>query len=509
MEQIKKDNRSKNSGGVYPNALKNMYSLSHVFKQVKENKVLVAWLYLWLNNRLESITTIEDLPDLIKKRNYEDCEKYAIRLYYDNTETSCEYAIEYHIHRSIHCLWQPIPKSLNTLFCSVFRSLQYDTPLLSKKQKHTLLHVIRKKQRRTANLATVPIAHKKSFQNYFQQMIQRDPRLSTLSKSVLLGRDRLHHASAMYYQSENSNSIRQQIYMAHNRYLQRLWLEAQRLQIQNNFQRVDDKPPHKKILPNPAEPHLKESMYLRESSGIAQFTIEKNKSIHRQAAPITFASKRKIDLVDVQAFFNVIQAELISLKPSRKATLSAQLSYYNLMTMVLAFQFIVCTGARPTHSIVVERNRIYKSHAAIIDKGRLRQIIINDFLQVQINRYLEFQTSILMQMNISLSKRPPTLCFVLNADGCMIPLSAKSVREAMRLRAPEIVPYQLRHFFAQFALMNVINGKLTTQMIDRLMGHSQFGEHLGSHDYFPQSHCRLKSHLDLLNSQLGLECFDL
>ncbi|WP_133406267.1 hypothetical protein [Parashewanella tropica] len=166
-EQIKKDNRSKNSGGVYPNPLQILYSLSLVFQQVIDNKLLVAWLYLWIRNQLDSVRCIEDIPDLIRIRSYEHCEKNAIRLYYDNSETSCEYAIEYQCQQQTFILWQPIPQLLNTLFCHVFRSIAYGSALLSHNQKQALLDVILKKQRRTTNLATVPLACKKVLSELF------------------------------------------------------------------------------------------------------------------------------------------------------------------------------------------------------------------------------------------------------------------------------------------------------------------------------------------------------
>jgi hypothetical protein len=67
----------------------------------------------------------------------------------------------------------------------------------------------------------------------------------------------------------------------------------------------------------------------------------------------------------------------------------------------------------------------------------------------------------------------------------------------------KVVPYQLRHFFAQHALKS-LDPVLTAGDIDRLMGHANAGEQLGSDVLFPAKQCKLHRFLDKLPDFLHL-----
>ena len=67
----------------------------------------------------------------------------------------------------------------------------------------------------------------------------------------------------------------------------------------------------------------------------------------------------------------------------------------------------------------------------------------------------------------------------------------------------KVVPYQLRHSFAQHALM-ATQPRLTTQQVDVLMGHSELGEHLGSAYAFQAYNQTLIEHLNHWPSLLQL-----
>lgn len=116
--------------------------------------------------------------------------------------------------------------------------------------------------------------------------------------------------------------------------------------------------------------------------------------------------------------------------PAKRATLRAKTAYYNHMTHMLALQFIALTGSRPTHAIMIERNRCYDGkHATICDKGRIRPLWICTFLQKQIQCYLALQQQLLVQINNHLSKRPSALAFLIDENShALRPLTAKDIR---------------------------------------------------------------------------------
>lgn len=84
-EHIKQKNRSKNAGGVYPDAMKNMVALNLIFGRQKNNKLLIVWLYLWLTQQLNDIQEMADIPDLFRVKGSDDCQKDAFRLFNDGS----------------------------------------------------------------------------------------------------------------------------------------------------------------------------------------------------------------------------------------------------------------------------------------------------------------------------------------------------------------------------------------------------------------------------------------
>lgn len=97
------------------------------------------------------------------------------------------------------------------------------------------------------------------------------------------------------------------------------------------------------------------------------------------------------------------------------------------------------------------------------------------------------------------------LWFGLDEHGKEFLFTHKLLRQFMQIGWPGKVPYQLRHFFAQCAVnANPIYG-IQDQDVDRLMGHSAFGEHLGSDNIFAPTQHRLIKYLNHLPRRLGLE----
>ena len=71
-QQFKKTNRRQNAGGVFPDAQRNMLALANVFVKIKSERQLVVWLYLWLKGAIKSITSTDDIPDLVRIKSSED-----------------------------------------------------------------------------------------------------------------------------------------------------------------------------------------------------------------------------------------------------------------------------------------------------------------------------------------------------------------------------------------------------------------------------------------------------
>ncbi len=112
-------------------------------------------------------------------------------------------------------------------------------------------------------------------------------------------------------------------------------------------------------------------------------------------------------------------------------------------------------------------------------------------------------------INNHLSKRPSALAFLIDENShALRPLTAKDIRLFWQRYEPRSVPYQLRHHFAQFTLTHGYQAKLSTQDLDQLMGHSRFGEHLGSLELFPCFSERYIQHLNHLASRLQLKEFE-
>lgn len=507
--QIKKSNRRKNAGGVYPDARKIMLALGNRFQKIDAHRQLVCWLYLWLTNRLDGLDELSQIPDLCRIPSSQSCQPYTFRIFKDGAQSWVEYALSYRQHDSVIWLWQPIPTLFNGLFLHVLQEQSYNSPMLDRHEKNALFRQITHTAKKTPRLAAQSISPKNSLHRYISACIQVDAELSTLAKSVLLTPEQLHHQSARYYQTETSDRLRYRIFTAHNHYCERLANQAKREGWLTLFDRAVDASTN--INPMRDEPRL--ATYLNKSYGeIPQYRMhwEHNSRTFIQDPPTQVGSTRHLsDAVMIRAF-NQMQRDLIALHPVKRATLMAKIAYYNHMTYTLALQFIALTGARPTHALLIERNRCYDGkYATISDKGRLRPLWICSFLQKQIQRYLALQQQLLVRLNLHPSKLPCVLAFLIDEHNHDLRgLTAKDIQLFWRRYESNSVPYQLRHHFAQFALTHGYQVQLSTQDLDQLMGHSRFGEHLGSLELFPRLSERYIQHLDHLAARLQLKEFE-
>lgn len=505
--------RGKNAGGVAPDPYATLITLAILFKRCRRRSLksdfnmetysdveLLVVLYLWLTQQLATLTSADDIPDLNKISGSQPCQPHCLRNIKDGGVSWTEFALAYqHKGKTIH-LWQPMPALFNALFQPFVSSKAYNSPWLSKKQKQTLFAKLQKKWKTPKRFKNLPRQRKDTFFHYFTTMTQVDPILSTLAKSVLLTAHQLHHQSAKAYQRENTDQLRFKIFKAHNLYLTRLTTAAREHDLSHELECKINGTTISLIQSSSQRPP-----YLTKIGMIPEFHIDTrngNKQIV-QTEPLLIGSARSLDTDDVSLFFKQLNAHVLHDKPEQKASLNALKIYYNLRTYQLALQFIVLTGTRPTHAITLEKHRHFGSNATVKDKGRLRPIWLCDYLQRQIADYLSLQARLLSHLPTPIDC--PVLWHLLDEHDQVELLNAKKLRRFMAKLWPgqPAVPYQLRHFFAQCALTST-QPQLATHHIDRLMGHSQFGEHLGSDHLFPTSLSRIRTHLNKLPALLHL-----
>lgn len=506
--QFKKLNRRRNAGGVFPDANTNMLALANVFAKIKTNRQLIVWLYLWLSGTLETIKSTADIPDLIRITNSDRCQSNTLRIYPDGRESWVEYSLGYSTQGGMTWLWQPVPTVLNSLFIDVLRQSGYNKPILDQTEKLELFTRLNNKQKKNTALNNYRLATRQSLFRYFTHCIQSDPKLSTLSKWILLPSEKLHHQSAHFYQYENSDRIRSRIFNAQNSYLDRLSIPAKASVFLSLFNR---KMSNAKTL-NLFKDKQTKAFYLedKETGHISQYSMPPGQaSISAPEAPILIGTSFALPYEKVATIFEKIQTRLEQLKPAKRATIQDLINYYNHMTYCLALQFIALTGARPTHHILFERSRCFGSQtASICDKGKMRMIWICPFLQNQIANYVAIQQQIRLRLMLSEQHQPTTLCYLIDATTYEPTLlTAKRIHTFLHRYDKTLRPYQFRHHFAQYLLEHGSKNNLSTHDLDLLMGHSRFGEHIGSQEYFPLHTENYLKHLEQLASYLQLRRF--
>ena len=505
---LKAKNRRKNAGGVMPDPHQTAVSLAIAFKKFTKSRLLIQdsdrmlllFLYLWLTNQLENIINFNGLPDLQRVTTGAPCEAGCLRSYKEGNISWVEYAMPYQTSKGILYLWQPIPRVLQSLFQPLLSSLSYHTPLLSKIQKRTFYALLELRWKTPLLLRHYQRNRRNIFFNYFNYCIQVDPALSSLSKMVLLGTTKLQHQNAIAYQAEQSDRLRKKIYLAQNRYWQRIIEAINELDLKAFFSCT--------LLgktKNLIAPLVPEASYLNQGGSITAYHLNtQNRSQQFEAIPsVIIGSQRSISEPKVVDFFARLHEEVEAHYLGSTMTVEQHRQYYNLRTYELALQFIVLTGVRPTHAITIERHRSFAGERVCIrDKGRWREIIVCDHLQAQMSDYQILQ----QQLTLHFPHHQPNsaMWHLIDEQGEQLLLNARSLRLFMHKLWPGVVPYQLRHFFAQCALTSLPPHHLATHQIDRLMGHSEFGEHLGSDNQFPLSLVPLKNYLNNLASRIGL-----
>ncbi|MEZ9863559.1 tyrosine-type recombinase/integrase [Vibrio breoganii] len=493
-------NRANNSGGVAPDAQVIATTLAIALHRIHRRgdseevrlRKTVTFLTWWMAHSLLDIEGIQHLPRLVRTTGNADCQANSLRPMRVNNVTWIEFAMAYPTKEGEIYLWQPVPDAFNALFTEALPSGS-SSPLLSKKHHQALCADLRAKWKTLGKLASHARVRKDRLFRYWMNMGQSDPKLSTLAKSVMLPMYQDHHRHAKAYQRESSDKLRFAIFEAHNRYLKRL-LDAIRLHGLKGY------------FPFEFKLSVTRPKYLMQTGSISQLTrVQQNGTyVHTPTEPISVGSDRALSIDEVRQFYHCL-SDAVHEAQCTRWTHSSLRYYYNLRTYQIAFQFLILTGVRPTHAISIEASQCFDARYAMVrDKGRYRTIWLCDFFSHALKEYLAVQH--IVCVHLSITPKSKMLWYLLDENLKAQNLTAKNLRTAMASFSsePNVVPYQLRHSFAQMALTARFPA-LSTQHIDRLMGHSEFGEQLGREQAFPASHKVLHAHLNQIPSLLGLD----
>lgn len=526
QQQEKKRNRAKNADGVPVDSFKVGLAFANALNVLRPtqrgvtptfpttlNVYHIYFLYLWLTGLLTKLTDVHSIPTLTLVTGSQACEPHTLRRVRKNRISWVEYAIAYPLKDQLRYLWQPIPAALNRIF-SYYLTEHSNALSLTQAQKTHLYLRLKRKWRTPSALKRQHMHRKDALYSYIEQEASIDPHLSTPAKRVLMS-NALHHDNALSYQKLNSNQIRYDIFSAHNRYFKRLFLaiNASEFQPLCNLRL----PNSDKIITTLSEEN-KRPDYLNQAGSIVSYHLKISKGTHIYVpiAPIFLGSTRALAPSDITTFFHFLRQKLQTI-PSNTASAQDLRDYYNQRTYELALLFILLTGTRPNHHISIERSLCFNLKKALIsDKGRYRLIELCAYLQQAIQAYQGLQRTLFQALSPAVTASLTTLWYLIDDNHQAHHLTAKKLRlfmasqwqrcfshSASNSTPKKVVPYQLRHSFAQHALMSIAP-KLSTQQVDVLMGHSELGEHLGSAYDFHDSATMRQAVLERWPEQLNL-----
>ncbi|MDW2318801.1 site-specific integrase [Vibrio sp. 1159] len=518
QQHEKKRHRAANSGGVPIDAYRASLTLATAMNELRPKArgkrphssteltlFHLYFLYLWITGSLEGLTDAKDIPTLALVTATADCRAHCLRRIRTNGISWIEYAVAYPCQAGTQYLWQPFPSALNPLF-SYWLTHHDDDLALTQEQKQALFWTLKgRKWRAPAPLRHHHMLRKDRLFSYLSHEASIDPFLSTPAKTILIGQ--AHHGSAIAYQKLSSNHIRYEIFCAHNRYLGRLASAINENQL-SPYCELTTPSRHS------AHPLLSQTMtlpaYLQQTGAICAYHMEITEGTRTYIElPATyFGSHRALAMSDLNVFFHYLHTQVASLAPLNCHDDEALRHYHNAKALELSLLFVLLTGTRPTHHISIERQHCFDLRFALIkDKGRYRSIELCDHLKGKIQQFQALQRRTLDALEPTSSNANRLLWYWIDEANCTQPCRAKQLRQFMvqhwqacfaqtpsMTAAKSVVPYQLRHSFAQHALL-ATNPRLTTQQVDSLMGHSNVGEHLGDHYSFSAVHHVLSHHL--------------
>ena len=514
LSAIKKTNRYNNSGGVYPSALNITHTLIAIIFSINKkapspkiaNKLMLMFFYLWFTDQLKNIRRISDIPNVMKVSGTKAASPHTLRIFRSSSMSWAEYSLTYQ-HDDAAYLWQPIPDYINHFFTRQLQDkMSYETALLNSKEKALLFTILQKPWLAPAPIKKRTKSRKPQFYRYFSAFIALDPQVFVIAKYIFIGESALHHKNAHRYQMANSDHIRYSIFMSQSRALKRLSKilndqayilyfdehgEKQPLFQQQDFGFIS-KENHQPIIKS----------LIKEMHG--------NRWQHKELAPITIGSKRSLPINDIRLFFKSIGSDIDNMAQQPNITTKQLKALYTLLTYQVAAEFLILTGCRPTHSISVELNRCFNLSSVLIsDKGKFRTLFICEHLRERITHYQTIQHILLNQLGITTT--PSALWFIIDENNQATALNAKLMNQFIQqywsnnaiTPKSEIVSYRFRHTFAQTA-HNHQEPQLTSQQIDKLMGHSNLGEHYGNDQLLPVHKQTLLRFLHQLPEIFGL-----
>ncbi|RTR35897.1 site-specific integrase [Shewanella canadensis] len=518
LSAIKRKARQRNSGGVYPEPMSVALTLLTALHRLKPriqptaskkissyDRQLFYFVYLWLTGELADCRTTDDIPLIDILTGSKPCRANALRRVRMNNISWVEYALSHDTHHGIKWQWQPLPNGLNAYFShALTQSTEHWE--LSIQEKDAFIDWLTTKWRTPTSLLGRYRMRRDGLFGYFKTLANLDSGLSTLSKRALLGEEGLHHHSASAYQSQDSEQLRYEIFHAQTRYLDRLRhvLMDPKLEPMLNVPLPITANERSLLHKNDPLPE-----HLLVAGRIAAFHLDLTKATktYIKTPALAIGSQRMLEVDKVRNFFRHLHQQALKVtQPQYTPTTLRELA--NFRASELALLFIVLTGVRPTHSITLEQACCFNFQYAIVsDKGRWRSVTLPEYLQQALLRFEKLKC----QLNQFFPKYTPSslLWFQVNEQGEPLPLTAKTLRHFMMVHWSQcyphdrVVPYQLRHFFAQHARA-ALDPVLSTQDVDQLMGHSSFGEHLGSDTHFPASQRKLTKHLNGISDFLQL-----
>jgi integrase len=524
-DAIKSKIRHNNSGAPFLNArycalkllaaviaLKKTYRPSASDTVTQFDRALFNFLYLWLTGSLNLCKSVDDIPDIRIVSGNEPCQPHCLRSIREKTPSWIEYALAMPSKQDGFWQWQPIPNGLNYWFSSAITKTKHAEKcwVMSATEKIQFLSFIQLKWRTPAILKGKYLARKDVLFNYFHKMAQSDPNLPTPAKAVILGVNKLHHVSAFNYQRRDSEQIRYDIFKAQTHNLERLRKAITEPELISLFSvPTPTTTTNVQLIRN----QKKQQAYLCEPGRIPSYYYDISAALRAYipTKPIFMGSLRQVKVDSIRRFFHQIHFYAIKLD-SRVHTQETLRELHNFRAFELALLFITLTSTRPTHQITFLKEYCFDlRHAVVFDKGRHRSIWICDYFRNALLRY-EFLLKNLRHYS-SAPLDSPLMWFLVDENMDIKPLSAKVLRQFMAVwwaksNLGEIaVPYQLRHFFAQHALTST-SPTLTSQDIDRLMGHANWGEQLGSDTLYPITNNKLQLFLNNIPDFLTLNAIE-
>ena len=517
--QEKKRNRTRNAGGLPVDNYKTGLAMANALNELRPKKPGVVpelttelnlfhiyFLYLWFTGQLSALTDAQSIPTLTLVSGSATCAPHCLRRIRESGISWVEYVVPYQTKQDIIYFWQPIPEALNPIFS--YWLTHHNTQLgLTPALKSQLFAQLKERKWRTPKtLRRKNMLRKDVLYSYIPHQAEIDPYLSTPAKKAIMS-GTMHHHSALSYQKLNSNQIRYEIFCAHRRYLARLTQAINTSEIKSF---CDLYLPSSKTLKPIFSTPPSLPPYLKQTGEIVSYELQISDGarIYVPIPPISLGSERALEVADLTLFFHYLRQRALS-PPAKDASNNALRHYYNLRTYELALLFVLLTGTRPNHHISIERDDCFYLRKALVkDKGRYRLIDICDYLREAICDYQVLQQRLYRSLSPSITSSLSVIWYLVDDKHHTQCLTAKDLRQFMarewqlcfstnasKRPQQQVVPYRLRHSFAQHALMS-IKPRLSTQQIDLLMGHSELGEHLGSTYTFKGSDRMLKEFLN-------------